>query len=68
MKKEIKNLLEIALLTEDYETRDALEEITSNILHRLETTINCPSDWRSIKEELIEEYQNDNDALNILER
>ena len=68
MKDELRNLLEVAMNAEGYETREALEDIIHNILTQLAWTINCPSDWRSIKEELIEEYQNDGDALDILDR
>lgn len=42
-----------------------MKDIVRNLLE-CAFTINCPSDWRSIKEELQEEYADDNDALEII--
>lgn len=66
MKEIVKELLEVAMNTEDYENQEKLQEIVKDLVWELEDTINCPSNWRSIKEELVEEYQDNNDALFIL--
>ena len=51
---------------EDLNIKMQLEEEVGNLLEKLRWTINCPSDWRSIKSELIEEYSDDYDALTII--
>ena len=66
MKMIVRNLLEIAMNTEDYEQQESLQELVKDLVDELEDTINCPSNWRSIKEELLEEYKENNDALYIL--
>ena len=59
MKNEIKNLISIAENTDDVDTQFNILHGVSDILTKLATTINCPSDWRSIGEELAEEYKDD---------
>ena len=54
MKENIKRMIEYAEETNNYELADIIREI----LFELADTINCPSDWRSIGEELAEEYGN----------
>ena len=66
MKDIVRNLLECALNCDDLKIKAELEEEVRNLLDKFVYTINCPSDWRSIKEELQEEYANDNDALEII--
>ena len=66
MKEIVKELLEVAMNTEDYENQEKLQEIVKDLVWELEDTNNCPSNWRSIKEEVVEEYQDNNDALFIL--
>ena len=67
MKNICRNLLEMAMNCEDINIKMQLEEEVGNLLTKLSWTINCPSNWRSIKEELIEEYADNNDALMIIE-
>lgn len=67
MKNIVRNLLEMAMNCDDLNIKMQLEEEVGNLLTKLSSTINCPSDWRSIKEELMEEYADDNDALQIIE-
>ena len=66
MKGTIRNLLECAMNCDDFNIREKLEEEVRNLLDELQMTINCPSNWRSIKEELQEEYADNNDALEII--
>lgn len=56
MKNTIKNLVSIAEKTEDVNLQYELLDEVKNLIYELATTINCPSDWRSIAEELVEEY------------
>ena len=61
MKNIARNLLEMALNCEDIILRFNLEEVR-NLLDEISCTIN----WRSIKKELMKEYANDYDALEII--
>lgn len=54
MKNICRNLLEMAMNCEDLNIKMQLEEEVGNLLTKLNWTINCPSNWRSIKEELEE--------------
>lgn len=68
MKETIKNLINIAVKTEDLDIKDAILNEIKNLIYELATTYNCPSNWRDIAEELAEEYLNNNDiyeALNL---
>lgn len=56
MKENIKRMIKYAEQNNDYELADIIREILSE----LADTINCPSNWRNIGEELAEEYS-DND-------
>lgn len=56
MKENIKRMVKYAEQNNDYELADIIREILSE----LADTINCPSNWRNIGEELAEEYS-DND-------
>lgn len=56
MKDTIKNLIKLAEETTDSYAQDELVVAIENLLYTLSTTINCPSDWRDIAEELAEEY------------
>lgn len=67
MKDIVRNLLECAMNCDDLSIKEGLEESVNDLVNKLQDTINCPSDWRNIKEELIEDYAEDNDALLILE-
>lgn len=64
----VQNLLEIAMNAEDFGTREELEEVVNDLLSEFAYTINCPCNWRSLRETLIEKYQDDKDALQILDR
>lgn len=54
MKENIKRMIEYAERNNDYELADIIREI----VFELADTINCPSNWRNIGEELAEEYVN----------
>lgn len=62
MKETIKNLINIAERAEDMETQLRILDEVQSLIYRLATTINCPSNWRDIAEELAEEYV-DNDFI-----
>lgn len=64
----VRNLLEIAMNSEDYNTREELGDLIDDLLSKFAYTINCPSNWQSLREDLIEKYQDDEDALYILDR
>lgn len=66
MKEIVKNLLECALNCEDFKVKQQLDVEIRNLLDTLQNTINCPSNWRDTKEELQEEYAENNDALEII--
>lgn len=55
MKETIKNLIEIAEKIEDIDIQYQVLEQIKNIIYELATTINCPSNWRSIGEEIAKE-------------
>lgn len=52
MKENIKRMIEYAEQNDDYELADIIKEI----IFKFAITINCPSNWRDIGEELAEEY------------
>ena len=56
MKNIIKNLIKIADEAEDVNVQYKILDEVQSLIYRLATTINCPSNWRSIAEELVEEY------------
>lgn len=66
MKDIVKEIIEIAQECEKSDedrTNDVaykLAEIVENLIFEMAITINCPSDWRDIGEELAEEYQDNN--------
>ena len=43
----------------EYDTAFGLADIVKNLIDEMAITINCPSNWRDIGEELAEEYQDD---------
>ena len=53
MKDIIRKILNKAIEEKDLE----LAEIANDLMSELANTFNCPSDWRSILEELYEEYK-----------
>ena len=57
MKNTIKRLISIAENTDDVDTQWELFEEIEAILGKFASTMNCPSNWRSIGEELVEEYK-----------
>lgn len=60
MKETIKNLINIAEQTENIDTKYKILEEIKNLIYEFATTINCPSNWRNIAEELAEEYADNN--------
>lgn len=56
MKNIIKNLISIAEKTEDVEIQYKILDEVQSLIYQLAITFNCPSNWRSIAEELAEEY------------
>lgn len=59
MKEIIKYLLNRAIDERDLE----LAETASDLMGELASTYNCPSNWRSIRDELYEEYKNNEYAM-----
>lgn len=57
MKKTIMNLIAIAEQTDDIDIANAILKDVAYLIYALADTINCPSNWRSIAEELAEEYK-----------
>lgn len=53
MKDTIRNMLNKAIEENDLE----LANIANDLMSELASTFNCPSNWRSILEELYEEYK-----------
>lgn len=54
MKEIIKQLLDKAYEEKDFD----LANIANDLMGKLASTFNCPSNWRDILEELYEEYKN----------
>ena len=62
-----KNMLETIMKIEDYDSDiQDLQDLYSELLEQFVNTINCPSNWRDIKERLQEEYKDSNFALDII--
>ena len=57
MKETIKNLIETAEKIEDINTQEEILKGIKDLIYTLAITINCPSNWRSIGEELTKEYK-----------
>lgn len=55
MKRIIEDMIEQAVLEESYE----LINYVRRLIERFSNTVNCPSNWRSIGEELANEYTED---------
>lgn len=68
MEQIVQNLLELAMNSEDYNTREQLGDLVDELLSQFAYTINCPSNWQDLRETLKEKYQDDDDALYILDR
>ena len=66
MKEAIKNLINIAEQTDNFDTQQAILEQIEGILSTLSYTINAPSNWRNIAEELAEEYKDNHDIYEAL--
>lgn len=56
MKDIVKNLISIAEQTDDFDAQIKILDEVQSLVYQLATTINAPSNWRSIAEELAEEY------------
>lgn len=70
MKQYIKNLISIAENIEDINVQCGIFDEVQNIIGTLADTINCPSDWRYVGEELRREYENNDfiyDSLKLWE-
>ena len=67
LKETIKEIIELAMNEENYLLRENLMEKVKDIIDILQDTINAPSNWRNIKEELQEEYKDCNDVLYFIE-
>ena len=67
MKETIKNLINIAEQTENIDTKYEILEEVKNLIYKLTTTFNCPSDWRDIAGELAEEYKENKFIYEILQ-
>lgn len=61
MKNVVKNIIETAQERKnngEYDTAFFLGDIAKDLIDEMANTINCPSNWRDIGEELAEEYRN----------
>ena len=58
MKEIIKNMLDKAFEENDLD----LANISNDLMDKLASTVNCPSNWRNILDELYEEYK-DNECI-----
>lgn len=67
MKETIKNLINIAEKTEDIDIQIEILDEVRNLIYDLARTINCPSNWRDIAEELAEEYADNNFVYEALQ-
>ena len=67
MKETIKNLINIAEKTEDIDTQIEILDEVRNLIYDLARTINCPSNWRDIAEELAKEYEDNNFVYEALQ-
>ena len=67
MKDKIKILISIAENIDDIDTQSELFNAIEGVLGRFASTINCPSNWRSIGEELAEEYKDNKLVYDSLE-
>lgn len=52
MKDIIENIIELATVNQDYE----LADLVSDLIDKLASTFNAPSNWRNIGEELYAEF------------
>ena len=59
MKEIIRNILDRAIDEKDFE----LAVTASDLMGELASTYNCPSNWRSILDELYEEYKKNEWAM-----
>lgn len=62
MKNIVKSIIKTAQECKDagdYDIAFKLAEIVEDLIYKMEITINCPSNWRDIGEELAEEYHGD---------
>lgn len=70
MKTIIENMIATIVAAEDRNVSQAvIEDMVINLkdlLRTFEITINCPSNWRDLRYELQEEYQDDQYILDIL--
>lgn len=62
MKEIIKQMLFMAY---DEKNRD-LANVASDLMYKLSTTYNCPSEWKSILEELYNEYKDNEWIVNAV--
>lgn len=56
MKEIIRNILDKAYKEKDLD----LANTANDLMRKLASTFNCPSNWRCILDELYEEYKNNN--------
>ena len=62
MKNIVKSIIKTAQECKDagdYDIAFKLAEIVEDLIDKMAYTINCPSNWRDIGEELAEEYKGD---------
>ena len=63
MKNIIKQMIEKAIYYKEnlsfYDESRELLSFTSQLIEQMSLTINCPSNWRNIGEELAKEYKDD---------
>ena len=67
MKEIIINLINVAEHTKNFDTKEEILKEIKNLIYKLATTYNAPSDWRYIAEELAEEYKNNSFVYEMLQ-
>lgn len=58
MKNIVEDLIQIMYDCEDENARECLVNSIKDLIYELSDTINCPSNWRYIGEELAKKYKN----------
>lgn len=70
MKEVIENMIATIVKADDEDTSTfVLEEMAINLKELLsvfEMTINCPSNWRSLRDDLLDEYADDQFIVDII--
>ena len=64
MKNIVEDLIQIMYNCEDENARECLVNSIKDLIYKLSDTINCPSNWRDIGEELAKKYSKEDSDKN----